>query len=77
MSGTDVAKTFFLAYLAAPVVIAFYVPYKLWYKTPFMKVKDMDLHTGRREIDTAALIEADRVEMAALPKWKRIYKIFC
>ncbi|CAG8956804.1 hypothetical protein HYFRA_00011193 [Hymenoscyphus fraxineus] len=77
LSGTEIAKTFFLAYLAAPVVIAFYVPYKIYYKTPFMRSMDMDLHTGRRELDTAALIEADRVERAALPRWKRIYKIFC
>jgi len=76
-SGTDIAQNFFLAYLAAPVVILFYVPYKLWYKTPFMKVGDMDLQTGRRELDTAALIEQDRIEKANLPRWKRIYKIFC
>lgn len=66
-----------MAYLAAPVVIAFYVPYKLWYKTPFMRARDMDLVTGRREIDTPALIEAERMEREALPRWKRVYKIFC
>jgi len=76
-TGTEIAQNFFLAYLAAPVVILFYVPYKLWYKTPFMKVGDMDLQTGRRELDTAALIEQDRIEKANLPRWKRIYKIFC
>lgn len=71
------AQTFFLAYLAAPVVIAFYIPYKIYYRTPFMKTSEMDLQTGRRELDSTALIEADRVEMAQMPKWKRIYKIFC
>ena len=70
-------QTFFLAYLAAPVVIAFYIPYKIYYRTPFMKTKDMDLQTGRRELDTTALIEADRVEKMQMPRWKRIYKIFC
>ena len=72
-----IAQNFFLAYLAAPIVIAFYIPYKIWYKTPFMRSKNMDLQTGRREIDTPALIEAERQERAALPRWKRIYKIFC
>lgn len=71
------AQNFFLQYLAAPVVIAFYVPYKIYYKTPFMKTADMDLETGRREMDTAALIEEDRVQKAQMPRWKRIYKIFC
>ncbi|KAG0646761.1 General amino-acid permease GAP2 [Hyphodiscus hymeniophilus] len=70
-------QNFFLAYLAFPVVVAFYIPYKIYYRTPFMKTSDMDLQTGRRELDTAALIEADRVERMQMPKWKRIYKIFC
>jgi amino acid transporter len=70
-------QNFFLAYLAFPVVIAFYIPYKLYYRTPFMKTSEMDLQTGRRELDSAALIEADRVEKMQMPRWKRIYKIFC
>lgn len=73
----DRAETFFLNYLAFPVVILFYVPYKLWFKTPFMRSGDMDLVTGRREMDTEALIEADRVERSQMPKWKRFYKMFC
>lgn len=76
-SPNDRAQTFFLDYLAFPVVIFFYVPYKLWFKTPFMRSMDMDLVTGRRELDTQALIEADRVEKAQMPRWKRLYKIFC
>ncbi|TGO54202.1 hypothetical protein BOTNAR_0275g00130 [Botryotinia narcissicola] len=77
MSKTDIAKGFFLAYLAAPVVLAFYIPYKLWYKTPFMKVMDMDLDTGKRDLDTPALIEQDRLEKASWPAWKRAYKTMC
>jgi amino acid transporter len=77
MTASDRAQTFFLAYLAAPVVILFYIPYKLYYKTPFMTTENMDLQTGRRAMDTAALIEQDRVEKAQWPRWKRIYKIFC
>jgi amino acid transporter len=76
-SADERAQTFFLAYLAFPVVIAFYIPYKIYYRTPFMRARDMDLVTGRRELDSAALIEADRVEKMQMPKWKRIYKIFC
>jgi amino acid transporter len=76
-SSDAIAQNFFLAYLAAPVVIAFYIPYKIYYRTPFMKTSEMDLQTGRREIDTPALIEAERVERAQLPRWKKIYRIFC
>lgn len=76
-SPDDRAQTFFLAFLAFPVVMIFYIPFKIWYRTPFMRTSDMDLQTGRRELDTAALIEADRIERAQMPKWKRFYKIFC
>ncbi len=76
-SPTDIVQSFFLAYLAAPVVILCYLSYKIWFRTPFMRSMNMDLVTGRREIDTPALIEAERLERAALPKWKRIYNIFC
>lgn len=77
LSPTGIAQNFFLAYLAAPIVIAFYIPYKLWYKTPFMKASQIDLVTGRREIDTAELIEAERQEKSSWPAWKRVYKMVC
>lgn len=77
LTTSEVAQTFFLAYLAAPVVILFYVPYKLWYKTPFMKVMDMDLVTGRREIDSAVFMEQEKNERARWPRWKKVYKMMC
>lgn len=77
MSGSDRAQDFFLAYLAFPVVVLCYVPYKIYYKTPFMRTMDMDLQTGRRELDTAAIIEEEKLAYARLPRWKKIYKIFC
>lgn len=77
MSATTIASGFFEVYLAAPVVVVLYVVYKLYYKTPFMKVGDMDLQTGRREIDTAELIEEELEERKSLPAWKRFYKTMC
>jgi yeast amino acid transporter len=76
-TATGIAQNFFLAYLAAPVVILFYIPYKIYYRTPFMRTMNMDLQSGRKEWDTPTLLEAERVERAQLPRWKRIYKIFC
>jgi len=77
MTPTGIAKNFFLAYLAAPVVIIMYIPYKLYYRTPFMTTSTIDLQTGRRAMDTPLLIQQEREEYARLPKWKKIYKIFC
>ncbi|GAB7357778.1 hypothetical protein MBLNU459_g0427t1 [Dothideomycetes sp. NU459] len=68
---------FFEAYLAAPVIIIFYIVYKAWYRTPFIRSYNMDLHTGRRELNLAELLAEERAEQASWPRWKKIYKWFC
>lgn len=77
MSASDLVENFFSVYLAAPIVILFYVVYKFWYRTPFIRAKDMDLNTGRREFDIQHLLEEERAEQAAWPIWKKVYKLFC
>ncbi|EON98292.1 putative amino acid permease protein [Phaeoacremonium minimum UCRPA7] len=73
-SPRGIAENFFLSYLAAPVVILCYIPYKIYYKTPFMRSHSIDLVTGRRELDTAEIIAAEKAEQANWPKWKRVWK---
>jgi len=70
-------KNFFLDYLTAPIVISFYIFYKIWKRTPIMRAKDMDLRTGVRELNLPELIAEERAERAAWPKWKRAYKVVC
>ena len=70
-------KNFFAAYLTAPIVLVFYLGYKVYYKTPIMKSKDMDLQTGMRELNLQELLAEEEVEKAAWPKWKKAYKLFC
>ncbi|PKX90817.1 amino acid permease GAP1 [Aspergillus novofumigatus IBT 16806] len=77
MTTGELVESWFSVYLAAPVVLVFYVAYKFYYKTPFLRAKDMDLHTGRRELDIQHLIEEERAEQAAWPVWKKVYKTFC
>lgn len=77
MTSNELVENFFSVYLAAPVVLAFYIPYKLWFKTPFLRAKDMDLQTGRRDLDIQYLIEQERAEQAEWPAWKKAYKFFC
>jgi len=77
MTASERVYNFFSVYLAAPVVLAFYIPYKIYYRTPFIRAKDMDLHTGRRDLDIQYLIEEERAEQAAWPMWKKVYKVFC
>lgn len=70
-------QSFFLDYLAAPIVLLFYFSYKFWYRTPFMRCKDMDLKTGMRELNLPELLAEERAERAAWPKWKKAYKVVC
>jgi amino acid transporter len=77
MTGSEKTINFFQAYLAAPIVIAFYVPYKIIYRTPFVRSYNMDLHSGIRELNLSELIAEERAERATWPKWKKAYKFFC
>ncbi|KAM3066856.1 histidine permease [Clarireedia jacksonii] len=77
MTAAEQVQSFFLAYLAAPIVIVFYIAYKILFKTSIVRCKDMDLKTGMRDLDLPALIAEERVERAAWPRWKKLYKTVC
>lgn len=74
-SGWTRAETFFQSYLAAPVTMLFYIVYKVWYRTPFVRSSDMDITTGMRHVDLANA--SDKSEWDALPWWKKVYRTFC
>jgi amino acid transporter len=76
-SGAAQADNFFLNYLAVPIVILFYAGYKFWFRTPFMRCKNMDLQTGIRELNLPELLAEERAEKAAWPRWKKAYKLVC
>jgi amino acid transporter len=76
-SAGDQVRSFFLAYLAAPIVVIFYVGYKWKYKTKIMRTANMDLVTGMRELNLAAILAAEREEREAWPSWKKAYKFIC
>ncbi|CAL3963344.1 unnamed protein product [Diplocarpon coronariae] len=48
-STAERASDFFEAYLALPVVMAFYAFYKIWFRTSWVRAEDIDLQTGRNE----------------------------
>jgi amino acid transporter len=77
MSTSELVQNFFSVYLAAPIVIAFYIGYKIYYRTPFMRSHNMDLRTGMRELNIEHLLAEERAERASWPKWKRAYKVLC
>jgi yeast amino acid transporter len=76
-SSRDLAESFFLRYMAAPIVISFYVCHKLYFRQPYIAVKDIDIDTGRREFNMNVIRAQEKEERQAWPSWKRMYKFFC
>lgn len=70
-SGTQAAQDFFLSYLAAPIVIAFYIFGVIWKRTAPRKASTIDLTSGRKVWATAEELEPGRqaVKELSWPKW--------
>ncbi len=77
MSGKELTINFFQAYLAAPVVIIMYLGHKLWIRSKIARTRDMDLFTGKREMNVKDLLKDERVDKKNWPRWKKVYKFFC
>jgi amino acid transporter len=78
IGGNPEVEAFFEAYLAAPVVILFFVGYKIYNRQWSIGVKlhEIDVDEGRRELDFAALKEelaAERAQKNSWPLWKRLW----
>ncbi|KAI2622284.1 amino acid permease/ SLC12A domain-containing protein [Xylaria nigripes] len=66
------AKGWFNVYLAAPIVIVFWIIGYAWKRQGWVKIDEIDVDTGRREHDWDE-INAHRRELATFPAWKRLY----
>jgi len=73
--GFNDAEGFFKSYLALPIVIVFWVGGFLWKRTGWLRTDQIDLDTGRRELDWD-YINADRAKTAAMPPFKRFFYTF-
>lgn len=75
-SGFNDAEGFFMQCLAIPIVIFFWIIGFAWKRTGWLKVSQIDVDTGRRELDWD-LINAERAQIAQYPKWRRMLsKVF-
>jgi amino acid transporter len=70
------AEDFFASYLALFVVALFWVIGYFWKRTGWLRTAQMDVDTGRRELDWD-LINREREEIKTWPAWKRLaHRIF-
>lgn len=71
IGGTPNAQSFFEAYLAVPIILAFFLFWKIYKKTRWVKIKNIDLISGRREMNLAELRAEDVEERKSWGKFKR------
>jgi yeast amino acid transporter len=60
------AYEFFVNMLALPIVLVCFVGWKVWHGTRFVRARDADLLTGRREMD---LVAAKKLELEEQASW--------
>jgi amino acid transporter len=77
MSAAARTQNWFEAYLALPIVLIFYIPHKLYFRTKIIRSHNMDLHSGIRELNLAELIAEEEREKQQWPKWKRFWHFLC
>ena len=74
----DLAYHFFVQCLALPVVLVCWLAHKLWFRTSYVRIDDMDLDTGRRDFGRLGVIKAHEMQQRrAWPRWKRLYRFIC
>lgn len=73
MSRSEIAGSFFSAWLAVPITLICYIAFKCVYRTDIVRARDVDLVTGRRALD----FEDDDAEAAKVPACKKIYTWLC
>lgn len=62
------------SYFGLPVYVALWVGYKLYYKSKWIPLAEVDLISGRREWDeNEAMEEEKELAKGKLPLWKRIW----
>lgn len=77
MSAGRIVENFFLKFMGAPIIMTFYILHKLYYRTSYVRIRDMDVDTGRRDWNLPILVQQEKEERATWPKWKKWYKFVC
>lgn len=76
------AAIFFQSCLSIPIILCSYLGHKIWKKNwiLYIRAKDIDVDTGRRDIDIDVVKQEVAEELAilkGLPFYRRVYHFFC
>ncbi|GAO18518.1 hypothetical protein UVI_02054600 [Ustilaginoidea virens] len=76
LDGLTNVEGFFKSYLAFPVLIAFWVGGFVWKRSGWLRLDQIDVDSGRRELDYDQ-IRAHKEELQAMPTWRRaMHRLF-
>lgn len=71
---SEIAQGFFEAYLAMPIVIFFYLAFKIIKRPKFKRIRDIDVTSGRREMDDLpGILAHEREVWATWPWYKKVW----
>ena len=72
---TALFQSFFQADLTFPIVVFMLIAYKIIKRTRFVRLSEIDVTGGKREIpNLQAKLAEERAEQATWPWWKKIWK---
>ncbi|CAN6672063.1 general amino-acid permease Gap1p [Trichomonascus vanleenenianus] len=80
VGGKPNASYFFQQFLACPIILVLFLSHKLIKRTGILRTKDIDIDTGRREVDIDELrqeLEEERQYLRSKPWWYRAYNTWC
>jgi len=77
VGGETSAYNFFLAYLAAPVCIGFFLFWWAWKRDSWVKLEDIDIDTGRRNFPSLETLRAERAVIAQKSMVPRLWHYMC
>ncbi|RMZ89549.1 hypothetical protein DV736_g3214, partial [Chaetothyriales sp. CBS 134916] len=63
MSTGELVKSWFEAYLSFPIILVCYLGFKIWKRTSFKRIKDIDITSGRRDLDLATILAEEPAAM--------------
>lgn len=82
LRGKPNAQNFFSAFLSFPIIFFLYFFHKIWKKNwkLYIKVQDIDIDTGRRDLDLEILkveLAEERQYLASKPFYYRVWSFLC
>lgn len=77
MTAGERVKSWFEAYISGIIIALCYIIFKIVKRTKFHKVNEIDVTSGRREMNLKEILEEERAVQAQWPRWKKIWKTIC